>query len=99
MDVLPFEKAGFFRGRYFVLGGHLSPLDGIGPEELNMAPLMERWQERQQAMQKKGRVDERLEEIRWMLEELRVSLFAQEVKTAYPVSVKRIEKRWKELGL
>jgi ATP-dependent helicase HrpA len=30
---------------------------------------------------------------------LRISLFAQQVKTAYPVSIKRIEKRWKELGL
>ena len=34
-----------------------------------------------------------------MLEELRVSLFAQELKTAYPVSVKRLRKRWEALGL
>ena len=34
-----------------------------------------------------------------MLEELRISLFAQELGTAYPVSVKRLEKRWQELGL
>jgi ATP-dependent helicase HrpA len=34
------------------------------------------------------------EEYRWMLEELRVSLFAQELRTPYPVSVKRLEKRW-----
>jgi len=34
-----------------------------------------------------------------MLEELRVSLFAQQIRTAYPVSVKRIEARWRELGL
>ena len=43
--------------------------------------------------------DERLEELRWSIEELRISLFAQEVKTAYPVSLKRLEKRWQELGL
>ena len=35
-----------------------------------------------------------LSEYRWMLEELRVSLFAQELKTAYPVSVKRLQKLW-----
>jgi len=64
-----------------------------------MAQLSEAWQDRQMLAQKKGRIDERLEEIRWMLEELRISLFAQEVKTAFSVSVKRIEKRWKELGL
>ena len=64
-----------------------------------MHPVYERWLERQLLAEKKGRIDERLEEIRWMLEELRVSLFAQQLKTAFPVSVKRIEKRWKDLGL
>lgn len=34
VDILPFEKAGFFRGRYFVLGGLLSPLDGVRAEDL-----------------------------------------------------------------
>ncbi len=38
-----------------------------------------------------------LEEYRWLLEELRVSLFAQELKTAAPVSVKRLQKMWQEL--
>ncbi|MCU7855281.1 MAG: DUF3418 domain-containing protein [Candidatus Thiodiazotropha sp. (ex Lucinoma borealis)] len=40
-----------------------------------------------------------MEEIRWALEELRISLFAQELGTAYPVSIKRLEKRYKEMGL
>lgn len=35
-DVLAIEDAGIFRGRYFVLQGRLSPLDGIGPEELGL---------------------------------------------------------------
>ena len=34
IDILPFEKAGFFRGRYFVMGGLLSPLDGVRAEDL-----------------------------------------------------------------
>jgi recombination protein RecR len=33
-DVVAIEQSGGYRGRYFVLMGHLSPLDGIGPEEL-----------------------------------------------------------------
>jgi recombination protein RecR len=38
-DVVAVEQSGSFRGRYFVLMGHLSPLDGIGPEELGVAQL------------------------------------------------------------
>jgi recombination protein RecR len=41
-DISAIEASGRFRGRYHVLGGHLSPLDGIGPDELNMASLMRR---------------------------------------------------------
>ncbi len=40
-DLLAIENSGAFRGRYFVLMGHLSPLDGIGPAELGME-LLER---------------------------------------------------------
>jgi ATP-dependent helicase HrpA len=38
-----------------------------------------------------------LDELRWMLEELRVSLWAQQLKTPYPISFKRLEKYWSEL--
>ena len=45
-DVVAVEQSGSFRGRYFVLLGHLSPLDGVGPEELGVtqfeAILLER---------------------------------------------------------
>lgn len=41
-DILPFENAGIYRGLYFVLGGVLSPLDGIGPEALHIPQLVER---------------------------------------------------------
>jgi recombination protein RecR len=41
-DIAAIEKSGRFRGRYHVLGGRLSPLDGIGPDELNLASLLER---------------------------------------------------------
>lgn len=42
VDVLPIEKAGFFRGRYFVLGGLLSPLDGVRAQDLPFDRLLER---------------------------------------------------------
>ncbi len=42
VDVLPFEKAGFFSGRYFVLGGLLSPLDGVRAGDLPFDRLAER---------------------------------------------------------
>ena len=45
----------------------------------------------------RGQWSERAEEFRWMCEELRVSLFAQELKTPMPVSVKRLQKSWANL--
>ncbi|MGK2897250.1 MAG: ATP-dependent RNA helicase HrpA [Burkholderiaceae bacterium] len=47
--------------------------------------------------ERKGVADARLGEFRWLLEELRVSLFAQELRTPQPVSVKRLEKVWAQL--
>lgn len=38
-DVLAIEQAGGYRGRYFVLMGHLSPIDGIGPEDIGLDRL------------------------------------------------------------
>jgi ATP-dependent helicase HrpA len=46
----------------------------------------------------KGTHDARLDEFRWLLEELRISLFAQELRTPQPVSVKRLEKTWAQIG-
>ncbi len=55
-----------------------------------MNPLLQQWQRRLSAQQ--GETDARLEDFSWMLQELRVSLFAQELKTPVIVSVKRLEK-------
>ncbi len=46
---------------------------------------------------RRSKRDPRLEEFRWLLEELRVSLFAQELRTPMPVSVKRLQKVWDSL--
>jgi ATP-dependent helicase HrpA len=47
---------------------------------------------------RKGQTDARMLEFRWLLEELRVSFFAQELRTPQPVSVKRLEKAWGQLN-
>lgn len=60
-----------------------------------LKPLEQRYQRRLAEL--KGQGDARLEEFRWLLEELRVSLFAQELRTPQPVSVKRLEKAWAQV--
>ena len=47
--------------------------------------------------ERKGATDERMEDFRWLLEELRISFFAQELRTPQPVSVKRLDKVWSQL--
>ena len=49
--------------------------------------------------ERKGAVDARMQELRWLLEELRVSFFAQELRTPQPVSVKRLDKLWAQINL
>jgi ATP-dependent helicase HrpA len=61
-----------------------------------LRPLELRWQRR--VVDRRGASDVRLDEFRWLLEELRVSLFAQELRTPQPVSVKRLEKVWQQLS-
>ena len=60
-----------------------------------MHSLLQGWQRKASAQKASG--DQRWEEFGWLLQELRVSLFAQELKTAIIVSVKRLEKLWQTL--
>ena len=48
--------------------------------------------------ERKGATDARMQEFRWLLEELRVSFFAQELRTPQPVSLKRLDKAWQQLN-
>jgi ATP-dependent helicase HrpA len=67
------------------------------PQRLaEMRPLEQRYL--RMVAERKGAPDARLDEFRWLLEELRVSLFAQELRTPQPVSVKRLEKAWSQLS-
>ena len=52
---------------------------------------------RREAMRRTHENTEEVDEFRWLLEELRVSLFAQELRTSVPVSLKKLEKLWQEL--
>ena len=49
LDVLALERTGAFRGRYHVLHGAISPMDGIGPDRLRIRQLLERVAEREHA--------------------------------------------------
>ncbi len=57
-------------------------------------PLWTNYERRAIQLAKMGTVDPQVEQFRWLLEELRVGLFAQELRTPVPVSVKRLEKQW-----
>ena len=60
-----------------------------------LRPLEQRWLRRLNEL--KGAADARLDEYRWLLEELRVSFFAQELRTPQPVSAKRLDRAWAQL--
>ncbi|MDR1529528.1 MAG: ATP-dependent RNA helicase HrpA [Burkholderiales bacterium] len=62
-----------------------------------IAILWRRYQDRAKHNKKIGIHEPALEDYRWMIEEMRVSLFAQELKTPQPVSFKRIEKIWESI--
>jgi ATP-dependent helicase HrpA len=61
-----------------------------------LRPLEQRWVRRLAEL--KGAGHARMDEYRWLLEELRVSLFAQELRTPQPVSAKRLDKAWAQLS-
>ena len=66
--------------------------------EADIQVLQQQWQQRISDLQRSHQdIATDLKLFRWGIEELRVSLFAQELKTPYPVSVKRLQKQWTEL--
>jgi ATP-dependent helicase HrpA len=69
-----------------------------GRQGAAIAGLWNQYEQRREKHRKAGINDVNLSEFRWQIEELRVSLFAQELKTPYPVSVKRLQKLWDEVS-
>ncbi|MDH5712075.1 MAG: DUF3418 domain-containing protein, partial [Gammaproteobacteria bacterium] len=68
------------------------------PHRLHIADLWQAYIKRHDTLEKQHLVSEQLEHYRWMLEEYRVSLFAQELKTQFPVSEKRLKTYWNEIS-
>jgi ATP-dependent helicase HrpA len=63
-----------------------------------VAELWQRYAERRAANAAASKAEPALEAFRWQVEELKVSLFAQELRTPQPVSYKRLERAWAELS-
>jgi ATP-dependent helicase HrpA len=63
-----------------------------------LEPLVQRYDTRAESHRQRGLADPQLELYRWMLEELRVSLFAQQLGTSQTVSIKRLEKQWAKVA-
>ena len=81
-DLASIEKSGVFRGRYHVLGGTLAPLDGVGPEGLRVAPLVE--------LVRDGGIDEVIIATNPNPEGEATALYIAEQLSPYEVQVTRI---------
>ena len=67
--------------------------------EADIQALYEKWQNKINELNKNNQpISGSLKEFFWKIQELRVSLFAQELKTPYPVSLKRLNKEWDEMN-
>ncbi len=77
---------------------HPANPDRDGKNAGSVGVLWEKWQNKVNSLnQAHLDVSQDLQEFRWLIEELRVSLFAQELKTPFPVSLKRLEKTWADI--
>ncbi len=88
--------------RYFkAMQRRLDKFAERGQRDLTHITSLKEWWQRYTALAEKrlgqGKKAEEIIAFRWMLEELRVSLFAQELKTPFPISYKRLEKAWEVL--
>ena len=81
-DIGAIERAGEYRGQYHVLGGRLSPLDGVTPDDLAIAPLLRRIEA--------GGVREVILATNPSLEGEATALYVQRQLTTFPMSVTRI---------
>jgi ATP-dependent helicase HrpA len=77
---------------------HPANPDRDGKNAGTVGVLWQKWQDKINALNQANlEVPQKLQDYRWLIEELRVSLFAQELKTPFPVSIKRLEKVWADL--
>ena len=101
LAAVPFERLKHYPRYLKAVAMRLDKLASNPERDANwqqqLARYWQNYQTRLVADRARGVRDPKLEELRWMLEELRVSLWAQQLKTPYPVSFKRVEKYWSEL--
>lgn len=72
--------------------------DRDGKHAASVGLHWDKWKAEVEKQSKVGDVSTELQDFRWLIEELRVSLFAQELKTPFPVSTKRLDKIWSALS-
>jgi ATP-dependent helicase HrpA len=73
--------------------------DRDGKNAASVGVLWQKWQDKVNVLnQAHLNISQDLQDYRWLIEELRVSLFAQELKTPFPVSIKRLEKTWADIA-
>ena len=72
--------------------------DRDGKNAASVGVLWQKWQDKVNALHQVNLdVPQDIQNYRWLIEELRVSLFAQELKTPFPISIKRLEKTWADI--
>ena len=102
IEKTPYERLQHFPRYLKAAGLRLDKLRADARRDARLAaefaPLFSQWQRERVNQAKSGAPDPRLEQFRWLLEELRVQLFAQELKTPLPVSVKRLTKMWQTMS-
>ncbi|MCY7297315.1 recombination mediator RecR [Alteromonas sp. a30] len=81
-DVLAIEQASEFKGRYFVLMGHLSPIDGVGPDEIGIPAL--------QALLQKGEVNEVILATNFTVEGEATAHFISDICKSFEIKASRI---------
>lgn len=78
---------------------HPSNPERDGKNAASVGLIWQRWQDKVNALvQAHLDIPKPLSDYRWLIEELRVSLFAQELKTPFPVSIKRLDKIWQDIS-
>jgi ATP-dependent RNA helicase HrpA len=87
----------YLKGMHMRLEKFSSNPQRDGQHSANIVSLWNQYVQRMEKHHQMGKYDPNLIEFRWQIEELRISLFAQELKTPAPVSVKRLQKLWEKV--
>ncbi|MFM9971173.1 MAG: ATP-dependent RNA helicase HrpA [Burkholderiales bacterium] len=106
LSATPYERLQHFPRYLKAAGQRLEKMRAAGQDGatrdgramVELASVLTAWQRETLKQQKAGAApDAQLDQFRWLLEELRVQLFAQELKTPVPVSAKRLQKMWQAM--